>query len=426
MALLLATLRAIDGSVSRRRWAVAGVLAALVALTRPDGIIYALLPPGLALAEGRRSKGALGAYALAFLAIFAPFLASRLAIFGSLVPNTAVAKGEPGLREALDLLLFDREGLSKVDRVLEAAIASPFTNVVLLLAAVGFLRLHRKGQVGEGLRAILVFGAAAAVVYMLLPADWMREHRFATPFFPLYYAWVFAVIDVSLTGVLIRRQGRLVGLVASALLLTSVPDFAGRARAFATTTNISLFFVRAAFAERFDRYARMLRVPSASVLLPELGGMLLWSHARVYDLAGLCDREIARAVSTDPTSAHEYILGRARPTFIHVYGRFSEVALERDPRFERDYVPICAYGTEEDADRRDHASGIYVRRDAVQGPEGEAALEAMRAEKHARILWVPPPPSSWLLGWLLQTPLVPEKYRSDSPTLAGEGGAAAH
>jgi len=48
-----------------------------------------------------------------------------------------------------------------------------------------------------------------------------------------------------------------------------------------------------AFADRLDRYAEALQVRDGSALLPDVGGMLLWSHLRVYDLAGLCDASIA-------------------------------------------------------------------------------------------------------------------------------------
>ena len=140
--------------------------------------------------------------------------------------------------------------------------------------------------------------------------------------------------------------------------------------------------------------------------------MLLWSHLRVYDLAGLCDAPIARLGARDPEGARDYILAEARPTFIHTYGKFSRVGLERDPRFDRDYVPIHTYDKEEDPALQGHASGIFVRREVVATPEAEAALESIRRETHDRKAFFVPLRTSFLYRWLERTPLIPLQYRS--------------
>ncbi len=423
--LLYATLTAIDAARPEASLALCGVVVSLAAMTRPDGAIFALVPPVAMRFTRGWSPRSLVVYGAAFGAIFGSFLAVRLWVFHALVPNTAIVKGGPGFDQAIDLLLFSRDGVDKLDRLLEAAFPAPVTNVVFVATILGYCTLYRRGHLGRGLGVLTAFMGTSLLAYMLMPADWMREYRFATPFFPLGYAWVFAGLDAVIQRLLKRRWRAAFVLVASALVAMALPVFAGRARAFALNSNISLFFVRRAFAERFDRYAAALHVEQPSALLPDVGGMLLWSRARVYDLAGLCDRRIARAWADDPETARDYILGDARPTLIHLYGKYSRVALERDARFERDYVPIHVYTKEEDPDLQGHASGVFVRKDALSSDDEVAALDAIRHEDHKREDLVEPVRPSALLRWLLRTPIVPKSYRAPAPMVIGQEAARA-
>ena len=403
--------RAIESPPSTRTFAICGAAAAVAAMTRPDGVLFAIATPAAAFATGARSKRPLLAYGATFAFLFGAFLAARIAIFHHLVPNTAVAKGGPHLADAIDFLLFTRLGIDKLDALLEAAFPAPIANVVFAGASLAVWALAKHGGIRAPLKALLVCTALALVDYMLMPADWMRETRFGTAFFPLYDAAVFVLIDLAVDLATVRRKALAVATVLGSLLCISVPAYAGRALTFARDTNISLYFVRSAYAERFDRYAAALHVANGSVLLPDIGGMLLWSHLRVYDLAGLCDASIARLGVRDPEGARDHILADVRPTFIHTYGKFSRVALERDPRFDRDYVPIHTYDKEEDPASQGHASGIFVRREVVATPEAEVALESMRRETHDRKAFYVPLRPSLLYRWLEHTRLIPVEYR---------------
>jgi hypothetical protein len=158
--------------------------------------------------------------------------------------------------------------------------------------------------------------------------------------------------------------------------------------------------VQRAFAERFDRYAAELNVRDASVLLPDVGGMLLWSHLRVHDLAGLCDERIARLRAANPDGERNYVFGTMKPTFLHTYGRWSKIAhFEQDSRFASDYVPIHVYSKEEDPDQDGLTTGIFVRRDAVASPEAQRILEEFRREGHNRRDFVRPLGGPWSRLW---------------------------
>jgi hypothetical protein len=151
------------------------------------------------------------------------------------------------------------------------------------------------------------------------------------------------------------------------------------------------------------------------VLLPDVGGMLLWSKLRVVDLAGLCDVTLARTLFRDPEAARAYVFGERRPTFIHAADIWAKAAsLEADPRFAADYVPIFAYDAAEDPPAAGHASGLFVRRDALALSDGEAVLARLRAEPHVRLGFLPEPSRSPVLRWLEDSRVVPAAYRAAS------------
>ncbi len=418
-------------SVSRRApdlrgaFAACGVVAALVAMTRPDGALYALVPPLVAVVTGKRDRRALLAYAAGLAAPLGAFLSMRLAIFHRIVPTTVIAKGGPRASDVLGFLLLSPGGIEKLMRLLEACFAGLLANVVFLggLAAARFLAV--RGRLPIALGVALAFSFAALADFMLIPADWMRENRFGTAFFPLYYAVLFALVDVVLESTPVRRKSVAFAAVTATLLSVSFPDFAGRALAFARAPDINLFFVRRAFAERFDRYTDTLRLEHASALLPDVGGMLLWSNLRVFDLAGLCDPRMARMRSHEPAAERDYVFAGLRPTFIHTYGIWSRTAsFEQDPRLSSDYAAIHEYSQSEDPEGYGHASGIYVRREALVAAGGEGALEPLRRERHRRESLLEPPRATGIVLWLENASFVPEEYRASEPMISREKAAS--
>jgi hypothetical protein len=75
-----------------RRLALSGLLSGLAALTRPDGLLPALVLGLFVVAYGRpRLRSAL-AYAIPFIALWLPFMAWRLWYYGDIVPNTYYAR----------------------------------------------------------------------------------------------------------------------------------------------------------------------------------------------------------------------------------------------------------------------------------------------------------------------------------------------
>jgi hypothetical protein len=400
------TLRALEADRGAMRpFLACALVAVLVATTRPDGVLFALLPPGLLLVARKATRQSLLAFAVAFAVPLALFLGARLAVFHHLVPNTYVAKGGIRLGDALDV--------PKLEKLLDAAFASLVAEGVFLAALVAAVAVARRGRLTVPIATVIAFAIMALADFMLLPKDRMDENRFGTPFYPLVYAALFTLLDVAIDVPGVRRKELAVGAIAASLFLACAPDFAGRALVFARAPSIGLFYVRRAFAERIDRYAETLHVDHGSVLLPDVGGMLLWSHLRVVDLAGLCDERLAQTLQRDPVATREYVLGQVRPTFIHAADIWAKAAaLEEDPRFATDYAAIHRYTTTEDPPSAGHAAGLFVRRDALDAAGGETALEPLRRESHFRLGFLPPAADSGFLRWLDATSLVPRAYRA--------------
>ncbi|HKH47179.1 MAG TPA: hypothetical protein VKM72_21190 [Thermoanaerobaculia bacterium] len=373
-----------------RPWisAAAGAAAAGIALTRPDGLLYAALYPLLTLGaeEGAPrigpAAGRIARFAAVFLVLFGGFLAFRVTYFGDLQPNTYYAKSAPMGALMSQLVTLQPSIWHRLRDPLESAADEAGTLLLVPLAgAVAFLAWRRRLRWGHA--ALLAFAGCAALVYILLPGDWMREYRFATPFYPFFYAGV-CLLTVTLGCELIRRSGvrKLVGGGAAALALgLALLLFLPRSRTYAAGPALAFSEVERKIGRRFNRYADALDVREGSFLVPDIGGALWSSRLRIYDLAGLTDRTLARTLQKDRGAFQEYVFEETRPTFILVHGPWAVAAgLNRDPRFRRDYVPLYLQGDPggEITVGPGRQAGIFVRKDVVAGKD--AAVEAIRAE----------------------------------------------
>jgi len=370
----------------------AGLTAAGIALTRPEGIVFTVLYPLLSLTAARFwAFRRLLPYALAFGLPFAAHFAFRVLYFGDVVPNTYYAKGEMSLRDLLDVLtLQPARALKLLD--LMRSLAGPAGAIVLILLGLATAYLIGKKRFRWEHGALLAFAALPAFVFLLLPDDWMAEYRMATPFFPFVYAYT-ALFVVTLGEAWLptperRRFPALLGGVAAVGL--SLLLFTGRSIEFAFAPTIPFDDVVYYFGDRYNRYAEELGAQDASILLPDLGGILYVSNLRVYDLAGLCDRTIAKTRGRDQQAFYDYVFGEAKPTFLRTYFGWSILSqLERDPRFQRDYVPLFAFIEPEVRAKtgRNFASGEFVRREvAEKRPEVIRAIRKELEEDYRREL----------------------------------------
>ena len=339
-----------------------GLLAALAALTRPDGLLYVAAYPLAVLVtlRGQRLVGAVAAVALAVVAFAVPtgaYVLWRFATFGSLLPNTAVAKSQ-GLPSPADL---GRLGVL-VGHVgwWSAALGGVLAVVVLV----------RRSPARAAFAVLLVPFVLAVAAFAILEPDWMPLFRFATPVWPLG-----AVAAVTAAAIILPLLGRGVLAVALAVLtvagVASVGTWVPVARAFGAYPTVPMCVVAQNTGLSFDGYAAQLGLRTGTLVAPDIGGAALTSRLLIVDLAGLANRRIAHFwAANDMAGLRTYLFETVRPDFITSHGAWSRhTGLTADPRLAAGYVLVSPPSTTP-------ANDEWVRRDLVARP---GQLDALRA-----------------------------------------------
>jgi hypothetical protein len=338
-----------------------GLLAALAALTRPDGIIYLVAYPVALLVlhrgDTRRTVRAAGLSIGAAFVPLAGYLAWRVANFDSLLPNTALAK-QQGLPVPTNL--------NKVTDLVSYVGGLP----AIVAVAVVTLALRRAPGLRAPLIALFVPLGLAVLSYCVLERDWMAELRFTTPIWPLA-SLVVVLSAADLLEVAHLRVRATAGAVMVVVSVLTLQVWNERSEAFAQRPTASLCGVARNTGYIFNTYADRLGIASGTLLAVDAGGTSLTSRLRFVDLAGLADRRIARYwADGDMAGLRDHVFDEVEPTFIRIWFGWDGVGptgILDDHRLERDYVLI--WGPPQ-------GGGNWVRRDAVTEPEALAELQA--------------------------------------------------
>ena len=359
LAAVLVRAVAVDRLLTMRTGVTCGLLAALAALTRPEGIVYAATcPVVIALFAGRRTLARSAATAGISVAAFAVpaggYLLWRLATFHELLPNTALAKAQRTPEFTVAHRAIDIIGYAGWPVVLIAA------------ACVGAV-IARPSSTRRAVVVLAVPMGLSVFAYTVLARDWMGELRFATPVWPLAALATAIAVEAVAHGTAARGRAVLAVCTAAACVLTGTM-WLQRIERFSHGPTVSLCAV-ADQARRYDEYARIAGVRDATILLPDIGGTALAGRLRVADLAGLADRDIARFWSArDMTGLRDHVFTRLRPTFIHVHGGWTtRTGLLTDPRASLDYTVLRQHSA---------TSADLVRTNVIDGPVALARLRA--------------------------------------------------
>jgi hypothetical protein len=349
-----------------------GLLAALAALTRPDGLVYAGAFPLAALLLLHRvnlahAARAVGLSLLVFAVPAGGYLAWRLAVFGEYLPNTAIAKSQ-GL-----------PGLAAATRPGELVTYIGWPAALLAVAAVG-AALVQPGVRRRALVVLLVPLALAVLAFGVLAPDWMGQLRFATPVWPL------AALAAVVAAVLVAPQFDVRSRAVVAVLAVGAAGVSGLvlvdgARAFRAAPTAPLCLVAQNTGRAINSYAELVDVPDPVLAAPDIGGAALVSDLRLVDVVGLADPRIARFwAAGDIEGLRAHLLREVRPTFLTLNPDWARLTgLASDPGLLRNYDKIAT-----------SPAGVtdWVRRD-VLGPGDLAALrvraaQAVVADENAR------------------------------------------
>ncbi len=391
----------------------------LLALTRPEGILYggaALLHRAIVAVTRRGHLVSTAGWVAIFSVCFAAYQLWHYDYFAAPFPNTYYAKLERGtdLSFRLQKELYDFESTGW--KYVRGAFADYRLGYVLAPGLIlSLIRFPRRSP------AILLIALVAAlnVFYAIyVGGDWMDQYRFLGPLL-LAVALLAAggtlavrlerdpaLHDPSSGGT--RAEGRTPTQPGTgtgeepahrrfAVRQRAIPMTAQRqSRRLASNALMAgaslaaggllvapnLWILEAAqpapsvsfaaVAERgraFGDLARDLLVEDASLMDPDLGGTSWASGLRMVDLGGLADAHIAR-YRFDPRFFLPYVLEEQRPTFVRTHCVWSrDTRINEYAAFREAYLPLWerACTLECCLDRLD---GEYIRRDVFVVPPG--------------------------------------------------------
>ena len=353
---------------SRERAPVyAGLLAAGIALTRPDGVMYGALFPLALLSSDERARlprliGRLLIYGLWMGVPFGAYLLFRHHYFHDWLPNTYYAKPGVSLSRVLDITQLSGAGFDSLGGLSQGIFPPlPLLVPLVLAAAVYFARNDRRVVL------LAVFAAVPFVSYVALPPDWMGEYRFATVAFPGIYILGALLLYKAAAAVRVSARRPFLLLVALGCvgLLTSAADFLARIQVFAQSPALPLE-AGATIAWKLNELAEKLALRRPTLLLPDLGGTLLLSKARIVDIAGLCDRNIGRVyyANRSPDEFARYVVQELKPDLVHIHSWWAyRSGLTRSREFAAVYVSL--------------GDGNYVRRSSLPAGMDDATARSL-------------------------------------------------
>ena len=360
-----------------RPWSA--LLAAGIALTRPDGILLLGVALVARLAGDWRWRRMIVWYALA-LGPVAAHLAFRYAYYAYPLPNTFYAKvhGRPfDLRELTSLT---SPGWKYVQALFVGHKLAPL-RYLAALTVLGFRRWYARGVVLGLFGALLAFPIYAR-------GDWMAEWRFATPLLPLFVAMFcdgaeqLASLALAAPAWLARRWPRVVARRSLAVALIALALQVWYGKPLVTNEVESTLWRRGRYpvpaqgvldhALKYLALARRLEIAHPSAAEGDLGGTSLAGGLRVADLGALCDVTMAQQVG-NPGAIREYVLDEVRPTFFRLDGHWDGFRFPERPEFADGWTALAA---------PDLSGGHYIARSVFQasGVDTRAPLHSFIAD----------------------------------------------
>lgn len=331
----------LDGA---RHWT--GLILVGLALSRPEGVIYALpiiIYKGLTLFRRPREERrlALRRHLTNLIWLVLPlvgFILWRRLYFGQWLPNTYFAKLVSPHLLPTDPTYDSRalryvEGFFDIYRLWPLVFAAP--------AAIAVMK-----RWAEAVLLLSMVGTHLAFVF-IVDGDWMGDFRFFSLTMPAY-ALLLGMVIQGCADLISRlpkrwwpRASVFIGRSVAAVLLlyfffgSLIPTLSEYERA--GWVSMSLVRQQGVGLEIIARRTGMLR---ASVALPDVGGSAMDTNLRIYDTVGLVDPVIARSKAR-PDLIRQYFFEEARPDFHQAHSHWRRYFnLPLHDEFHRDYVML--------------------------------------------------------------------------------------
>lgn len=311
-----------------------GILTFLVAITRPEGIIYASIFPILWMYKKQPFKYLLS-YLIIVSLLFGSFLIFRFVYFKDWLPNTFYIKylqADANYHWWQKVEYFTYALGGRWARWLIVV------NMILSIYLWIKLNLHKTPYIG-----LLVTSFISIANFFILPNDWMHELRFATPFIVITYLLlmsnIYLLIEKYFESLPLLKIGA--GIFCLGFVGYSAYHFYIRLEDFRKDPTLSFSQVKKRFADPFNACNEQLQLKNATILLPDAGASLYYLNMQVYDAVGLCDKNIRIKRNEGPESLRNYIFNELQPTFIHLHGKWAKLYnIYEDPRLYEAYLPL--------------------------------------------------------------------------------------
>jgi hypothetical protein len=302
--------------VSRRRPMAAAIAVALLTLARVDGLIWGGILGATALLT-RRSRPLRAV--VAFLAVIAPWLVFSWLYFGSILPNSMLAKGV--VRPGREHLLTDAVYFSRLSRFYLSGLVLGTTGPLLVLS-LGLLTLGILAIAGRHRRELLVLPVFPAVYAFLMYVG--RAPRFQWYLAPMLFCSLLLMgvgLGHALGWVSASGRRRFPGLLAAAAIaavavpalfqaIGAIPRQVERMR---LVQRNELSLRRGVGEWLHDNTPRL-----ASVAMEAIGYQGYYADRRVIDMAGLVSPRVVEMNASTGSNALVFkrIARELKPDFI--------------------------------------------------------------------------------------------------------------
>ncbi len=302
-----------------------------------------LLIPFLLMERGRRALVPAGVWGFVFLVSNG----ARWFYFGSILPNTILAKSGPPYSDPMSL----HELTVRLGEPLSMLSTCRLTIAIGLVPwLAGWLVTGRRLPVNGGWRALAqTWQLQFAVLFTLssLVLTWVIGPNTGPPFRSFYCGWPF-LFCLLLMPVALAPRAWLLAAASLAVCLT-VLKRTGRAIHDLRQADAPLYDARTT-VDTVRRMARVLADVRAAThygtvvyASPDMGGVMLFGeNVQVVDLGLLCDPVLSRARYG---AIGSYVLGQRRPDVIEVHDAWTTFTnFKSYPQFRQGYQMVLVDG----------------------------------------------------------------------------------
>ncbi len=303
-------------------------------------------------AERNRRRAPLSA--ATWLSVFLLTNLARWQYFGSILPNTIIAKRGIPYTTAIPSIEIQRH---LQDPVFILTSSKIFVIVVIAGLLYDHFVLNRQSSMLEMLRSsyhgswqlrfAILFTAFSLILTAAIGANWGPQARSFYPAWPFLFGLLLLPLSQLRTRTLAWATAALFVFALLRMTVHVRELEAYQAPVYMPRTTVSGFEAVASALSDIESASHHSHLVYAG---PDMGAVMLFTHGvRVIDLGLLCDPFLAR---TRYAAINSYVLQQRQPDVIEVHENWTKLAnLQASPLFLRRYRPVYVHGIRTFLDR---------------------------------------------------------------------------